>query len=190
MKTLAPIIVLLALASPALAQHEFFMPTEQFERFKNRVGPKGEGSCVQASLSMVGAHHAVPAAELLLVPSPYGPPELDGSWPERVAEYSQKRGMDIYNVEGAQTVAWIEWALHRGCYVGVTYGQAHMIAAVGISPDGRDFYVCDNNFPSEIRRVDRDTFIREHRSHGGGWCVILKTPGPPPWAAARPEPKP
>lgn len=175
--------ILMLLAAPVLAQHEFFMPREQFERFKNRVGPKGEGSCVQASISMCGAHHGLPPAELLLVDSPYGPAELDGSWPERVERYAASRGMPIWNVEGAQTIEWIEWALDRGCYAAITYGDRHMICAVGRR--GNDFYICDNNYPSEIRRVSREVFLREHRHHGGGWCVILKTAGPPPWTMAR-----
>lgn len=190
MKYAVVLTLAVLLGGVALAQHDFFMPVEQFARFKNIPDAKGSGSCVQASLSMCGAHHGMPAAEFLLVQSEYGPPELGGSWPERVERYAQKRGMPIWNVEGSQSVEWIAWALRRGAYVGITYGQAHMIAAVGISADGQQFYVCDNNYPTEIRKVTRDVFVREHRTYGGGWCVILKTFGPPPWTNPKRDPKP
>lgn len=177
--------ILLVCVVAALAQQDFFMPQEQFVRFRNKRGPKGEGSCVYASISMCGAHHGVPSAEYLLENHPtYGPAVLDGSWPERVERdmASRRVPVPIWNVEGSQTPAWIDWALDRGCYVAITYGQAHMIAAVGRS-DG-DYFIVDNNFPQEIRRVSRDVFLREHRRHGGGWCVILRTAGPPPWTQA------
>lgn len=175
------------LAGALCLANEWRMPQAQFERFKNVADPRdGSGSCVQASLSMCGAHHVMPQAEFLLVDSPYGPAELGGSWPERVKAYAARRGMPIWSIEGPDSVEWIEWALKRGAYVGITYGHAHMITAVACGEMGDWFEIVDNNFPSEVRRVDRATFIREHRIHGGGWCVILATAGPPPWENAAP----
>lgn len=166
--------------------NEWRMPTAEFVRFRNVADPTdGSGSCVQASLSMCGAHHGIPAAETLLIDSPYGPAELGGSFPRRVKDYCQRRGILIYSIEGTQTVEWIVWALQRGCFVGITYGRAHMICAVAVAEDGSWFEIVDNNYPEEVRRVDRKTFVHEHRVHGGGWCVILDTPGPPCWAKAR-----
>lgn len=188
MKQTAPIaIALLLVAALCCAANEWRMPRDQFERFRNRADPKdGSGSCVQASLSMCGAHHGVAAFELLLDPSPYGPAELGGSTPDRVVRYAREREVPIYSIEGSETIPWIEWALKRGCYVGITYGRAHMICAIACADDGSWFEIVDNNYPDEVRRVDRETFIHEHRIHGGGWCVILKTPGPAPWARANP----
>ncbi len=185
MKRLFAVTLLLCLASLAVAQNPFLMPRDQFTRFRNRRGPKGQGSCVYASLAIAGAHHGVPSAEYLLEAHPeYGPPCLDGSWPERVErDFASRRvPIAIWNVEGSQTPEWIDWALERGCYVGITYGRAHMITAVG--REGGDYLIVDNNFPHEVRRVTREVFIREHRRHGGGWCVILQTAGPPPWVMA------
>ena len=180
-------IVLFAAAALCCAGNEWRMPRDQFERFRNRPDPSdGSGSCVQASLSMCGAHHGVPAFELLLQPSQFGPAELGGSTPSRVKNYAQARGVPIYSIEGSETLPWIEWGLRRGCYVGITYGRAHMITAVATAEDGSWFEIVDNNWPGEVRRVDRATFIHEHRIHGGGWCVLLKTPGPAPWARANP----
>jgi hypothetical protein len=186
MRKLLPILALCVLVGIAAA-NEWRMPVQQFARFKNVASPRdGSGSCVQASISMCGAHHGVPAAESLLVDSPYGPAELGGSTPSRVAAYARRRNMPLYSVEGSETLSWIEWALRRGCYVGITYGMAHMITAIAVAEDGSWFEIVDNNYPAEVRRVGRDVFIREHRIHGGGWCCILQTPGPAPWAKARP----
>jgi len=185
-------LALVTWLAPARApSDEWRMPVSEFLRFRNVADPRdGSGSCVQASLSMVGAHHGVPPLEYLLTDSPYGPAELGGSYPARVKRYCQKREVAIYSVEGSETIRWIDWALHRGCFVAITYGQAHMITAVAVSEDGSWFEVCDNNYPEEVRRVDRQTFIHEHRVHGGGWCVIAATPGPPCWArAGPPEPR-
>lgn len=182
----AVITILACAAAVAVASDAYLMPREQFERFRNKRGPQGEGSCVYASISMCGAHHGVPSAEHLLENHPtYGPAVLDGSWPERVERDLAARRVPvaIWNVEGSQTPEWIDWALDRGCYVAITYGQAHMITAVGRS--GSDYLLVDNNFPGEVRQVTRDTFLSEHRRHGGGWCVILQTAGPPPWARAQ-----
>jgi hypothetical protein len=174
--------VLAATVSPpvAHAQSAFLMPRAQFERFQNRADAQGSGSCVQASLAMCGAHHAVAAAESLLVDSPHGPAVLGGSWPERVERYCRQRGIAAFNVEGGATIDWIDWALTTGRYAAITYGTAHMITAVGFGGAGT-YLIVDNNYPGEVRRVRRETFLREHRRYGGGWCVILDTPGPPPW---------
>jgi len=175
-------------ASTGYAQEEFFMPVEQFARFKNRADANGSGSCVQASMSIAGAHHGVPAAEYLLHGHPdYGPAVLGGSWPERVERYCKERSIPIYNIEGSQSIEYICWALDNGAYAVITYGHAHMINAIGISPDHQTFWIIDNNYPREIRQVSRQTFISEHRSFAGGWCVLLKTFGPPPWEL--PEPR-
>jgi hypothetical protein len=164
----------------------YWMPTELFARFKNRPDAAGRGSCVQASMSMQGSHHHEPACEYLLEGHPqYGPAILGGSWPGRVIEYCRDRHIPIFSVEGTDTIRWIEWALQTKRYAAITYGRAHMICAVGISPDGETFYICDNNFPSEIRAVSRKVFVGEHRGYEGGWTVILDTVGPPPWVIPR-----
>ena len=171
-------VCLMAAALPAQdAGRAYIMPPEIFANYKNRRGPKGEGSCVWASNAMAGAHACVPAVESLLRDPNFG----DGAWPERVEREFRSRGIKAWNVEGSETMPWIEWALKTGRYAAVTYGDAHMICAVGMSPDGRQFFVVDNNYPTEVRAVSRETFIREHRGHAGGWCVILDTQGPPPW---------
>ena len=159
----------------------YLMPTDIFVRRKNRPDSRGSGSCVQASLSMVGAHHHCPPAAMLLEDSEYGKAVLGGSWPERVADYCKARNIPIVNVEGNQSVQAIEACLRTGRYCGVTYGQAHMICAVGMTPDAKTFYIVDNNYPDEVRAVDRNTFISEHRGYAGGWTAYINDGSPPPW---------
>lgn len=180
------LIGLLILATSAAA-NPWLMPDAQFARFKNRRGPKGEGSCVYASNSMAGAHHGIPGAEMFLEPWSGHPACMDGSWPDRFVRDCQERRIDAWSIEGPETLDWIVWALDsRGCYVGITYGVGHMLTAVGYDRKTGHVEIRDNNYPLESRMVDWATFVREHRRHGGGWCTILKTQGPPPWAAAEP----
>ncbi len=159
----------------------YIAPADVTAAYENRRGPKGEGSCVWASCAMCGAHAGYWPAEALLRDSRYGPAVGDGAHPARVAEVFRQRGIRAWSIEGRQTIQWIEWALATGRWCGISYGTAHMIAAVGRRPDGRAFAIVDNNYPGEVRWVSRDVFLREHRAYGGGWCVILRTPGPPPW---------
>jgi hypothetical protein len=180
--TLAVLIVLLAVPAPAKVHH-FLMPREQMARFRNIPNPaNGEGSCVFASSACAGAHAGIASAEYFLEDHPrFGPAVLGGAWPERVEREFAKRKIPIYNIEGSQTIEWIQWALKRGHYVPITYGVAHMIAAVGVSEDAQTWWIWDNNYPTEVRKVSRSVFIKEHRRFGGGWCVIFKRGGPPPW---------
>ena len=175
------VAVALFLCTAFTGANPWLMPQEQFTRFKNRRGPKGEGSCVYASNSMAGAHHGVPGAEFFLEPWNGHPACMDGSWPDRFVRDCQERGLDFYSVEGPESIEWIRWQLQRGGYAGITYGVGHMITAVGYDAQGDTFQIVDNNFPAEVRSVSGETFTHQHRLHGGGWTTIPKTTGPPPW---------
>lgn len=169
------LLAFLMLTSTAFGQ---YVPAEQRERFRNP-----DGSCVQCAIAIAGVHHSLPAAEFLLWDSEYGPAVRGGAWPERVESYCKERKIPIYNVEGSQSIQWIDWALQTGRYAAVTFGIAHMITAVGISPDGQEYYVVDNNTPTKVDKVSREQFIWQHRRYGGGWCVILDGTIPTPWTA-------
>jgi len=52
-----------------------------------------DGSCVQCSIGMAGAHCNDPNAATLLWDTEYGPAERGGSWPSRVEKYCDKRGI-------------------------------------------------------------------------------------------------
>lgn len=150
------------------------MPSAQRERFRNP-----DGSCVQCSIGMLGVEHDVPAAEMLLWDSEYGPKVRGGSGPTRVAEYCRERAIPIYNVTGSQTIRWIDWALATGRDVAITWGTNHMITAVAGDRDA--YYVVDNNTPTRVDRYSRQEFLRRHMAGGSGWCVIIKGPRPVPW---------
>ena len=74
------------------------LPAELRQWFRNP-----DGSCVQCSIGMCGVDQNVPAAATLLWDTDYGPRERGGSYPSRVAAYSQRRGIRIYNVTGQNT---------------------------------------------------------------------------------------
>lgn len=148
-------------------------PAEERLRFKNR-----DGSCVQCTIGMAGVHQNIAAAEHLLWRTPYGPAVRGGSGPTRVRNYCNSRGIAAWSVTG-QSWPWIQWALRTGRTAAVTYGNNHMLWAVGISRDGRHVAICDNNRPQTVRWVSRATFLRQHRLCNQGWTVILQAPPPP-----------
>lgn len=152
------------------------VPGDQRERFRNP-----DGSCVQCSIALAGVHQNIPAAEFLLWDSPYGSEVRGGSWPERVKTYCNERGIVAYNIEGRETMAWIEWALRNGRYAAVTLDSAHMQTVVGMAADAQTFYVVNNNSPQKVDQYSRQEFYRRHTADGAGWCVILQSPVPIPW---------
>ena len=144
------------------------IPVEQRTRFRN-----SDGSCVQCSIGMVGVHMNLPAAEMLLWTSEYGPRVRGGSGPSRVRAYCNDRNIPAYNITG-NTLPWIEWALKTGRGCAIQWGGNHMVTAVGISTDGRRFAVCDNNSPQRVDWYSREEFTRRHYP----WVVVLWGPAP------------
>jgi hypothetical protein len=149
------------------------LPEDQRVRFRNP-----DGSCVQCSIGMIGVWNNVPAAELLLWDSIYGPKVRGGSWPERVTRYTNNRNIPVFNITGPNTMAWIEWSMLTGRGAAIGFKPAHFCTAVGMTPDRQTFYVVDNNRPREIAQYSRSEFIRRHLQ-SGRWVVILDTPAPP-----------
>ena len=177
MKTSLCLAVLLIPSAALAFESSDTIPQDQRMRFHNP-----DGSCVQCSLGMLGVDANVPAAEMLLWQSAYGPAERGGSTPTRVARYCQSRNIPILNITGRDTLAYIDAALDSGRCVGITWGSAHFIIAV--SRDQAAYYVCDNRYPERIDRVDAATFQRNVRAYStAGWCVVLKGPKPLPWKA-------
>jgi hypothetical protein len=84
--------------------------------------------------------------------------------------------------------ALLDLAIKTGRMPAVTYGYserygrpvAHMVNLIHL--DGRLACVLDNNFPGadKLEWMDRDEFLRRWRMMGGGWCVVLLAPAPPP----------
>jgi len=137
-----------------------------------------DGSCVQCSIGMCGAWSNVPAATTLLWDTPFGPAERGGAWPSRVARYSAKRGIAIWNVTGSQTIAWMEWAAATGRFAAIGAGQAHFQTLYGRDKGEGIWYVCNNQTPTKIDKYNDKQFRSLHLA-SGQWIVILDAPSPP-----------
>lgn len=190
------IALLLLIATPALADGPLYstaasappwwantIPADLRQSYRNL-----DGSCVQCSLAIAGHYHDDANLASLLWDSQYGRAERGGAWPERVHQYAERRGIALYQVTGRDTLRWIEWALRNGRNCGVTWGSNHMITAVGISPDGRQFATVDNNSPGRVDVWSREQFTRYHAGYRGGWVVIPQGAVPTPWDAPGFEP--
>jgi hypothetical protein len=137
-----------------------------------------DGSCVQCSIGMCGVDQNIPSAATLLWDTEYGPAERGGSWPSRVAEYSRRRGIRIYNVTGTPTWDWMKWSAATGRPCAIGAGTAHFQTLAGYDPAAGRWYVCNNNSTSRIDEYDEAAFRRLHLA-SGQWCVILDYPPHP-----------
>ena len=137
-----------------------------------------DGSCVQCSIGMAGAHCNDLNAASLLWDTSYGAAVRGGSWPSRVERYCADRGIRAWSVTGASvddTWPWIQWAARTGRFAAIGAGQAHFQTLYGYDPRERVWLVCNNN---STDRVDRytDGQLRELHRASGPWVVILEKP--------------
>lgn len=149
------------------------LPRELRQWFRNP-----DGSCVQCSIGMCGVDQNVPVAATLLWDTEYGPRERGGSGPSRVAAYSQRRGIRIYNVTGRDTWDWMKWAAKSGRGAAIGAGSAHFQTLMGYDERTGTWYVCNNNSPHRIDTYDEAAFRRLHLA-SGQWVVILDYPPHP-----------
>ena len=177
MKAFSGLALLLATVSaqqPIAEKQTMELPAEVRGWFINP-----DGSCVQCSIGMCGVWNNVPAATTLLWNTEYGPAVRGGSWPSRVAEYCQQRGIRAFNVTGENTWEWMEWAAKTGRFAAIGAGSAHFQTEYGRDyPAGR-WYVCNNNSPGRIDEYSNAAFRQLHLA-SGQWVVILDGPAPPP----------
>lgn len=137
-----------------------------------------DGSCVQCSLGMAGVHCNDLNAATLLWDTEFGPAERGGSWPSRVAEYCDRRGIVAFNVTGLtvdDTIPWMTWAAKTGRFAAIGCGTAHFQTLYGYDPEKREWLVCNNNSTDRIDRYSDQQFRELHRA-SGPWCVILQRP--------------
>jgi hypothetical protein len=135
-----------------------------------------DGSCVQHSIAIHAIRCNEIAASTLLWDTEYGSAVRGGSWPARVADYCNARGIKAFNVTGDVTWHWLDWAAKtgRGAAIGADY--RHFQTLMGKS--GKDWIVCDNRSPASVDRYDEDGFRRLHLA-SGQWVVILDCAAPP-----------
>jgi len=165
---------LIFLSLPALAADEMDLPPEVRRWFRNP-----DGSCVQCSIGMVGVWNNVPAATTLLWDTDYGKAVRGGSTPTRVANYASTRGIKCFNVTGAATFQWMEWAARTGRFAAIGAGTRHFQTEYGRDQAADKWYVCNNNSTHKIDEYTNDGYRKLHLS-SGQWCVILDGPAPPP----------
>lgn len=154
------------------------LPQEVRDWYHN-FGPYG--SCVQCSIGMTGLWLNNPNAASLLWDSEFGPAELGGSWPSRVAEYARQRNLKIYNITGNNWEFmrnWFEWACKNGYYAAIGAGRAHFQTLYGWDEDSSAWYVCNNNSPHKVDKYS-DNGIRSLHESSGYWMVILVGPSSP-----------
>lgn len=152
----------------------FDVPADNRQWFRNP-----DGSCVQCSIGMCGVDQNVPVAATLLWDTEYGSRERGGSGSSRVANYSKKRGIRIYNVTGQGTFEWMKWACRNGRGAAIGAGSSHFQTLVGHDPQSNTWWVCNNNSPRKIDEYTDAGFRRLHLA-SGQWIVILDYPPHPP----------
>jgi hypothetical protein len=137
-----------------------------------------DGSCVQCSIGMAGAHCNDANAASLLWDTPFGPAERGGSWPSRVEKYCDARGIRAWSVSGASvddTWPWIEWAAKTGRFAALGAGEAHFQTLYGYDPAKNEWLICNNNSTDRIDRYSEAQMKSLHRV-SGPWVVILEKP--------------
>lgn len=172
-------LILLLCVSPVIAQD--FPDKPVISTMQLGDVPRGwcrnpDGSCVQCSISMVGFHANDPRAYTLLWDSPYGSAVRGGSWPARVANYCNQRGIKAWNITGYEnTDPWMRWAVKTGRYAAIGAGRAHFQTLYGYDYSDKKWLVCNNNSTHRIDRYDEGSFRNLHLA-SGPWVVVLQKP--------------
>lgn len=166
--------LLCALLVCGIASGQFPKQTMQLEPETRAWFRNPDGSCVQCSIGMAGVHCNDLNATTLLWDTPYGKAQRGGSWPGRVANYCNERGIQAYNVTGwPATKEWMKWAAKTGRFAAIGAGRSHFQTLYGYDENSQTWYVCNNN---STHRIDEYTDAQFERLHlaSGAWCVILK----------------
>lgn len=156
---------------------------------QNKGGSDGLGLCVFTSVEM--------SADWAGEKSLFGfrdwmTRHLGGGYPEKltrkIAEICRERQLPepLYIQYEGNDPAVMDAAIGNGFCPAVTYGYspryggevAHMVNLVHL--DSKIAGILDNNFPETIEWMDRSEFVRRWTLGGGGWTVVLLSPGPPP----------
>lgn len=138
-----------------------------------------DGSCVQCSIGMMGVWGNDQNAASLLWDTRFGEAERGGSWPSRVSNYCQRRGIQAYNITGDITIDWLRWAGRTGRFAAMGAGSRHFQTFYGWNPETDRWQICNNN---STHRIDDYSFSEMKRLHyaSGPWVVILKRPSSNP----------
>ncbi len=142
-------------------------------RQKNKVGPRGSGSCVHATMVTLLRWQGKPK-----LADWWWKHNGDGEWSGGLAAKFDAAGIKFAYTEGRGDVGFLEWACRtrRGC--GIEWmGGAHMLALVHF--DKTRAGILDNNYTEKIQWFPRQTVLNEWLS-AGSWAVTpIYTPSPP-----------
>jgi hypothetical protein len=158
------------------------LPSEIRESYQNHNLYNTGGSCVFMSLGLVGVHMNNDNAASCPWPSQYGPENVGGGWPSRVAEMAKKRDLSIYNVTASDygtMKKWFDWASANNKFFAFGAGRSHF--QTGYSRDEKEakWGVCNNNSPGKIDIYSENGFKNLHEA-SGYWAVFLKGHSTPP----------
>ena len=182
------IFTTIASAQDSIKELAGFPPAEVRVWFRNP-----DGSCVQCANGISGLYHNCPQDTTLLWDTRYGKAVRGGSWPSRVEDYCEKRGIPAWNITGETTFDWLRWCGRNGRMAAIGAGTAHFQAFVWHDPEKDLWYVNNNNSPEIIDVYTWKQFQRLHLA-SGAWIVVLNLPPPPAppkyveWWAVNPSP--
>lgn len=162
-----------ASAQDASPDSHMMLPPEMRAFFRNP-----DGSCVQCSIGMNGLYCNNMNAATVLWNTPYGKAQRGGSWPSRVANYCDERGIKAWNVTGDTTIDWCRWAAKTGRFAAIGAGGSHFQTLYGFTPgESEPWQVCNNNSTNRIDKYSEEGFRRLHYA-SGPWVVVLDNPVP------------
>jgi len=143
----------------------------------NWVDSRGSGSCVHASTvyNLQWAHR----------------PEMADWWRRNhaggetsttIRRYLDRAGLKYYFTLNADPTL-LDWATatRRSCVI--WFFTAHAINFVGFhrGPDGIVYaHLVDNNRPTEVIRIERQSFLKRWAGYGGFAVALADPPSPPP----------
>jgi hypothetical protein len=137
---------------------------------RNWPGPKGEGSCVHASLK----NHAAWHNDFEFIRNwPYA----DGETATRVRQRLDSFGYD-YGYTEKYDSRFLDWCNATGHGAILWWKPSHCCTFMGwVKRDGKVYAaILDNNYPGEFQLTEREQFIRLWSGYGGFALCFMKPP--------------
>lgn len=167
------LLIFIFCTATSTAQDSMWLSPEVRDWYRNP-----DGSCVQCSIGMCGCHTNDNNAATLLWDTEYGSKVRGGSWPGRVTNYANQRGLRLWNVttdNWEDMREWLVWCCKTGRFAAIGAGTAHFQTLYAYVPDqDKPWGVCNNNSPKRVDWYSENDFRRLHEQ-SGYWCVILKS---------------
>lgn len=156
------------------------LPTEIRDWYHNHTLYNTGGSCVFMSIGMNGVHSNNNNAASCPWTTTYGPENVGGATPTRVANMAKERNLKIYNVTADSYDVmhkWFEWSAKTNRFCALGAGTRHFQTLYG--KEGDTWKVCNNNSPQRIDSYTESGLQKLHAS-SGYWAVFLIGPSTAP----------